>query len=96
MTRAEKVRQAVEFGAVRYSEKSLPRITISFGVAYCPAHEVMPQDLPRAADEALHTAKDRGRNQVQIANSASFGADIGDSLVRNKGAKIKPSSSTAA
>nr|WP_321254959.1 hypothetical protein [uncultured Ruegeria sp.] len=56
----------------------------------------MPQDLPRAADEAPHTAKDRGRNQVQVASSASCGADIGDSLVRNKGAKIKPSSSTAA
>ncbi len=47
LTRAEKVRLAVESVAVRYSEKSLPRITISVGVAYCPAHEVMPQDLPR-------------------------------------------------
>ncbi|EEE38350.1 sensor histidine kinase [Rhodobacteraceae bacterium KLH11] len=72
MTRAEQIRQAVEAIAVRYGEKSLPRVTISVGVAHYPAHGTMPQDLMRTADEALYAAKDKGRNQVQTAamNSA--------------------------
>ncbi|WP_170331837.1 sensor domain-containing diguanylate cyclase [Ruegeria arenilitoris] len=70
MTRAEKLRQAVEAVSVRYGEKSLPRITISVGVAHYPAHGTMPQDLMRAADDALYVAKDKGRNQVQVARAA--------------------------
>lgn len=71
MTRAEQVRQAVEAVSVRYGEKSLPRITISVGVAHYPMHGVMPQDLMRAADDALYAAKDKGRNQVQVARHAA-------------------------
>ncbi len=67
MTRAEQIRQAVEAVSVRYGEKSLPRITISVGVSHYPAHGTMTQDLMRAADDALYTAKDNGRNQVQVA-----------------------------
>lgn len=68
MTRAEQLRQAVEAVSVRYGDKSLPRITISAGVAHYPAHGTMPQDLMRASDDALYVAKDKGRNQVQVAN----------------------------
>nr|WP_235216120.1 diguanylate cyclase [Ruegeria halocynthiae] len=71
MTRAEQLRQAVEAVSVRYGEKSLPRITISVGVAHYPVHGTMPQDLMRAADDALYAAKDKGRNQVQLANTAT-------------------------
>lgn len=67
MTRAETLRQAVEAVSVRYGEKALPRITISVGVAHYPAHGTMPQDLMRAADDALYSAKDKGRNQVRLA-----------------------------
>ncbi|WP_298846896.1 diguanylate cyclase [uncultured Ruegeria sp.] len=70
MTRAEHLRQAVEAVTVRYGEKALPRITISVGVAHYPAHGTMPQDLMRAADDALYVAKDKGRNQVQVACGA--------------------------
>ncbi|WP_170784096.1 sensor domain-containing diguanylate cyclase [Ruegeria lacuscaerulensis] len=69
-TRAEHLRQAVEAVTVRYGEKALPRITISVGVAHYPAHGAMPQDLMRAADDALYAAKDKGRNQVQVAGDA--------------------------
>ncbi|WP_170409410.1 sensor domain-containing diguanylate cyclase [Ruegeria atlantica] len=69
ITRAEQLRQAVEAVSVRYGEKSLPRITISVGVSHYPAHGTMPQDLMRAADDALYAAKDKGRNQVQVAGS---------------------------
>ncbi|WP_050602856.1 diguanylate cyclase [Ruegeria sp. 6PALISEP08] len=67
VTRAEQLRQAVEAVAVRYGEKALPRITMSVGVAHYPAHGTIPQDLMRAADDALYVAKDKGRNQVQVA-----------------------------
>ncbi|MCG7519204.1 diguanylate cyclase [Ruegeria sp. Ofav3-42] len=69
ITRAERLRQAVEAVSVRYGEKSLPRITISVGVSHYPAHGTMPQDLMRAADDALYAAKDKGRNQVRVAGS---------------------------
>ncbi|WP_254445888.1 GGDEF domain-containing protein [Ruegeria sp. HKCCD7255] len=69
VSRAEQLRQAVEAVTVRYGEKALPRITISVGVSHYPAHGTMPQDLMRAADDALYQAKDKGRNQVQVAGS---------------------------
>lgn len=70
ITKAELLRQAVEAIVVRYGEKSLPRITISLGVAHYPAHGTMPQDLLRASDDALYDAKAKGRNQVCIASGA--------------------------
>ncbi|WP_109313117.1 diguanylate cyclase [Ruegeria sp. AU67] len=76
ITRAEQLRQAVEAVSVRYGEKSLPRITISVGVSHYPAHGSMPQDLMRAADDALYAAKDKGRNQVQVAGSGSDAQQI--------------------
>ncbi|WP_170753089.1 diguanylate cyclase [Ruegeria lacuscaerulensis] len=78
MTRAEQLRQAVEGITVRYGEKSLPRITISVGVANYPAHGTMPQDLMRSADDALYEAKDKGRNQVQVAGKIDPSSGRGD------------------
>ena len=70
ITKAELLRQGIEDVVVRYGDKSLPRITISVGVAHYPAHGAMPQDLLRAADDALYEAKAKGRNQVCIAKGA--------------------------
>ncbi|HCE72493.1 MAG TPA: GGDEF domain-containing protein, partial [Ruegeria sp.] len=69
LTRAELLRQSVEEVSVRYGEKTLPRVTISAGVAHYPRHGTMPQDLMRAADDALYEAKGLGRNQVRVAQS---------------------------
>lgn len=74
LTRAEQLRSAVEAVTVRYGEKTLPRITISLGVAHYPAHGTMPQDLMRAADEALYEAKALGRNQVHVAGLVDNGS----------------------
>ena len=60
----EALRGAVERINVRYGEKSLPRITISVGVAVHPEDGTMPQQLMKAADDALYDAKGRGRNQA--------------------------------
>lgn len=69
--RAEKLRKTVEEITVRYGEKTLPRITISAGIAHYPQHGLLPQELLRAADEALYEAKAKGRNQVCIASGTS-------------------------
>ncbi|MDA7965636.1 diguanylate cyclase [Ruegeria sp.] len=90
MTHAEQLRQAVEAVTVRYGEKSLPRITISVGVAHYPAHGTMPQDLMRAADDALYLAKDKGRNQVQVAGAAQTAEGSPKEV-----AKLHPPASTA-
>ncbi len=67
--RAENLRSAIEAISVRYGDKSLPRITISVGIACYPEHGAMPQDLMKSADDALYEAKAKGRNQVCIAGA---------------------------
>jgi diguanylate cyclase (GGDEF)-like protein len=69
MARAEEMRAAVEAVTVRYGEKALPRVTISLGVALAPVNGRLPQDLLRAADDALYAAKARGRNQTVLAGT---------------------------
>jgi diguanylate cyclase (GGDEF)-like protein len=68
LVRAEKLRSTVEDITVRYGEKNLPKITISIGVSHFPDHGTIPQDLMRAADDALYAAKANGRNQIVVAN----------------------------
>lgn len=68
MTRAESIRQDIEAIAVRYGEKTLPRITVSIGVSLYPLHGRVPQDLLLTADDALYEAKARGRNQVYMCD----------------------------
>lgn len=65
---AEELREAIEAIHVRYGEKTLPRITISAGVASHPDHGQMPQDLMKSADDALYASKAGGRNMVTIAD----------------------------
>ncbi len=62
---ADAFRQQVEALNVKYSGESLPKITISAGVAVWPEHAMHVADLVKAADVALYKAKAQGRNQVQ-------------------------------
>jgi diguanylate cyclase (GGDEF)-like protein len=65
---AEELRAAVEAIRVRYGEKTLPRITISAGVAAYPVHGAIPVDLMKSADDALYESKASGRNRVTLAS----------------------------
>lgn len=50
--------------ALTYQSQPLPKITASIGVATAPQHGELPQELLRAADEAMYQAKHNGRDQV--------------------------------
>lgn len=67
--RVETLRREIAQITVRYGDHTLPKITISAGVASYPDHGRIPQDLLKAADRALYQAKDNGRNQVVIAQN---------------------------
>lgn len=63
---AERIRGAVESETLPYGEKNLA-VTVSIGVACtCPTVCDKPSQLIQAADTALYTAKEAGRNRVKI------------------------------
>jgi len=74
---AERLRQAVEASKIRYGDVTL-RVTISVGVAERTPHMKTPDDLLRAADEALYVAKGRGRNRVQLAGDTGLSSVSGE------------------
>jgi diguanylate cyclase (GGDEF)-like protein len=66
---ADRVRGAIER---RYSGASEGNLTASFGVAGIPENAVSAKALIAAADQALYTAKEQGRNQVVAAPRETF------------------------
>ncbi|UCE58396.1 MAG: response regulator [Phycisphaerales bacterium] len=60
---AERIRQAVEANIVEAHEQELS-VTISLGVAQHTTRQAGPDELLRAADNALYAAKHQGRNRV--------------------------------
>lgn len=67
LLRAEQWRSAFTEINLEYSGKLLPQVTLSLGVATFPKHGASWQAALRAADEALYTAKQQGRNRVVVA-----------------------------
>ena len=63
---AERLRRAVEAHTIRTDGLEL-HVTISAGVANTTPSMLRPDDLLRAADDALYTAKRTGRNRVCLA-----------------------------
>lgn|GEM_PF-1385195 len=61
---AEKLREALMREEI---PQLLQPITASFGIAVLPHHAGSAEMLLRRADRACYLAKDRGRNQVQVA-----------------------------
>jgi two-component system, cell cycle response regulator len=65
---AERLRQAVAAEAL----EGIGRVTISLGVASCPAHARSERELYAASDAALYTAKREGRDRACLAPSISL------------------------
>jgi diguanylate cyclase (GGDEF)-like protein len=67
---AEKAREAIARLLLCCAEKTLPGITASFGVACYPEHGKDGVAVLNAADVALYSAKEQGRNRVSPAADA--------------------------
>lgn len=66
--RADQIREEVENSlAVPFNGSTLPKVTISMGVADYPARASTSSEVVRAADAALYLSKQSGRNRVTIA-----------------------------
>jgi two-component system cell cycle response regulator len=63
MAAAERLRQTVSAEAL----EGIGRVTVSLGVASCPAHAQSERYLYAASDAALYTAKRNGRDRVSVA-----------------------------
>ena len=65
---AEKIRTAI--GEIELAGEDI-HLTASIGVATRPEHAIDGEQLQRAADRALYTAKTNGRNRVEVASRTS-------------------------
>lgn len=63
---AQRLREAVQAHAIDCQGKPLS-ITVSVGIAQMQADMLGPDDLLKAADDALYRAKEAGRNCVRVA-----------------------------
>ena len=68
LQRAETLRRAISELQLRHEGQDLGRQTASFGVAVFPLHGKREPELMRAADEALYSAKEQGRDRVVLAS----------------------------
>ncbi len=66
ISRMEELRRAFESQVVIFEDHELTR-TFSVGIAVSPRHGRTSDALIEAADQALYTAKNRGRNRIELA-----------------------------
>ena len=67
--RAEQLLQEVKHLDLQHRGQSLPSVTLSMGVAAFPEHGSAAEDILRAADAALYSAKASGRDRVVVADT---------------------------
>ncbi len=64
---AQRIRKKIRTFLFKDGGQSIP-ITISMGIAQCPASLIKtPDDLFRSADQALYAAKKKGRNRIEFS-----------------------------
>ncbi|HMD83469.1 MAG TPA: diguanylate cyclase [Terriglobia bacterium] len=72
---AERIRKAVISMVVpSNSEKPLPQLTVSIGVAVFPEHGQNLEEIIQASDKALYESKHSGRNRVTVASTPEAAA----------------------
>jgi diguanylate cyclase (GGDEF)-like protein len=65
--RVEQIRTYLkELQQVQHAGQQLGMITLSAGIASMPEHGSTESDLLKAADEAMYTAKQGGRNRIVV------------------------------
>lgn len=82
---AEKIRLAVEQMVVEIGPGRYGRITVSQGIASTMGHAHDLRSLVGLADAALYTAKERGRNRVEMAPTSDELALLGATRRRRRG-----------
>ncbi len=74
---AEKIRTTIELLNVQYGDSEMiGKMTVSIGVASLKGDQLNSVDLLNQADKALFVAKKSGRNNCQVFNAESLGANI--------------------
>lgn len=68
--RAEQLRQEVKALTVQHEGQPLGTVTLSLGVVAFPQHGTTVNELLRAADSALYSAKQEGRDRVSVWHNA--------------------------
>lgn len=68
---AERIRRAVERAEFPARDGGTTKMTISLGVAACPAHGDTIDALVDAADAAMYVSKHAGKNGVAVAGESS-------------------------
>jgi diguanylate cyclase (GGDEF)-like protein len=72
---AERIRKAVMTMVVpSNSEKPLPQLTVSIGVAAFPEHGHTLEEVIQASDKALYESKRNGRNRVSLSSTQETAA----------------------
>ena len=71
LRRADELREQVRSIQVDHHGHSLGAVSISIGIALYPDHGSSSEQLMAAADDALYQAKARGRNRVEMAETAT-------------------------
>lgn len=67
---AENIRASVAALKISCEGVELPQVTCSLGVSSYPDHAIKEEELLRAADAALYSAKNTGRNKVMAAENS--------------------------
>lgn len=74
MIAAQRIRKRIRTALFQCGDQTV-RITISMGIAQCPASLIKtPEDLFRLADQALYAAKKKGRNRIESPPLSAVGA----------------------
>lgn len=64
--RLDRLREQITAAQLYYQGKPLDHVSVSIGLAEVPMHGVTQDEIIRAADQALYSAKQSGRDQVYV------------------------------